>query len=143
PGQGLGPAAAKVYGRDRGVAVGGYGEALYQRFASRADDGTPAGRNDTLDLTRAVLYFGYKFDKGIVFNSEIEYEHATTGEGDEEKGETSVEFAYLEFPLGRDWGVRAGQLLVPVGFINELHEPPFFLGARRPDVETIIIPSTW
>lgn len=143
PSHGLGPAASKVYSRDRGVSIGGYGEALYQNFDSRTDAGTRADESDTLDLVRAVLYFGYKFDKGIVLNSEIEYEHATTGEGDEERGEVSVEFAYLDFPLGRAWGIRAGQMLVPVGFINELHEPPIYLGARRPDVEQSIIPTTW
>src|SRR5262245_61267715 len=140
---GLGPAASKIYGRDRGVSIGGYGEALYQNFSTRADDGSPAEEEDNVDLTRAVFYFGYKFDKGIVFNSEIEYEHATTGEGDEEKGEVSVEFAYLDFPIGPSWGIRAGQMLVPMGMINELHEPPIYLGARRPDVETVIIPTTW
>jgi hypothetical protein len=30
-----------------------------------------------------------------------------------------------------------------MGFINELHEPPIFHGALRPEVETTIIPSTW
>jgi len=143
PGHGLGPAASKIYGKDRGVAIGGYGEALYQNYSTRADDGSPTELEDTIDLLRAVFYFGYKFDKGIVFNSEIEYEHASTGEGDEERGEVSVEFAYLDFPVGKSWGIRAGQQLTPIGMINELHEPPIFLGARRPDVETVIIPSTW
>lgn len=142
-GHGLGPAASKIYGKDRGVSIGGYGEALYQNYSTRADDGSPTELEDNIDLLRAVLYFGYKFDKGIVFNSEIEYEHATTGEGDEERGEVSVEFAYLDFPLGKSWGIRAGQQLTPIGMINELHEPPIFLGARRPDVETVIIPTTW
>lgn len=142
-GHGLGPAASKVYARDKGVSIGGYGEALYRNFASRADDGTRGAGADALDLARAVFYFGYKFERGIVFNSEIEYEHATTGEGSEERGEVSVEFAYLEFPLGKHLGLRAGQLLAPVGIKNELHEPTIYLGSRRPDVETLIIPSTW
>src|SRR4030095_768336 len=77
------------------------------------------------------------------FNSEIEYEHATTGEGDEEKGEVSVEFAYLDYLIRPEVNVRAGLVLIPVGFINELHEPPVFLGARRPEVEDRIIPTTW
>src|SRR5262249_13796554 len=76
-------------------------------------------------------------------NSEIEYEHATTGEGGEEKGEASVEFAYLDFPIGHGVGIRAGELLVPVGMINETHEPTTYLGARRPDVEQLIVPTTW
>ena len=34
-------------------------------------------------------------------------------------------------------------MLVPVGLTNELHEPTVFLGARRPEVEQKIIPTTW
>lgn len=140
---GLGPAASKVYGVARGVSIGGYGEVLYQNFDSRRDDGAASGRIDQIDLLRAVLYFGYKFDSRFLFNSEIEYEHATTGEGAEEKGEISVEFATLEFLPRRELGMRAGLLLMPVGFVNELHEPPVFLGARRPEVEQRILPTTW
>jgi hypothetical protein len=55
----------------------------------------------------------------------------------------SVEFAALHF-LMKDWvNARAGLLLVPMGFINEIHEPPFFYGVNRPDVERRLIPSTW
>ena len=140
---GLGPAAAKVYGLTRGVSIGGYGEALYQNFDDERDDGVPSDRTDTIDLARAVFYFGYKFDDHFLFNSEIEYEHGTTGEGAEEKGEVSVEFAYLDYLYRPELNVRAGLVLIPLGFINELHEPPVFLGARRPDVERRIIPATW
>jgi len=76
-------------------------------------------------------------------NSEIEFEHASTGEGDEERGEVSVEFAYLDFLLRESANVRAGLVLVPVGFVNELHEPPVFLGSERPAVERAILPTTW
>jgi uncharacterized coiled-coil protein SlyX len=140
---GLGPAASKIYGVDRGVSVGGYGELLYQNFDDRRDDGAASGRTNEFDLVRAVLYFGYKFDDRFLFNSEIEYEHATTGAGSEAKGEVSVEFAYLDFLATKEIGVRAGLLLLPVGFVNELHEPPVFLGARRPEVENRILPTTW
>jgi cell division protein FtsB len=140
---GLGPAASKVYGLTRGVSIGGYGEVLYQNFSDDRDDGEASDRTDTIDLQRAVFYFGYKFDEHFLFNSEIEYEHATTGEGDEEKGEVSVEFAYLDYLIRPEVNVRAGLVLLPLGFINELHEPPVFLGARRPDVEDRIIPTTW
>ena len=142
---GLGPAASRVYRSEHGVSIGGYGEALYQNFDRRRDDGAPSGESDRLDLLRAVFYFGYKFDDRFLFNSEIEYEHASTGEGSEEKGEVSVEFAYLDYLLGkkRSTGLRAGLVLIPVGFINELHEPPIFLGARRPELERRILPATW
>lgn len=132
PAPGFGPAASKVYTAARGVSLGGYGEAVYENAAV-----------DRLDLLRNVLYVGYKFSDRILFNSELEVEHATTGEGDEERGEVSAEFAYLDFKPWKRVGLRAGLLLLPVGFINELHEAPVFHGARRPVVETAIIPSTW
>ena len=140
---GLGPAASKIYGVTRGVSIGGYGEVLYQNFDRRRDDGAPSDRADSIDLARAVFYFGYKFDDRFLFNSEIEYEHASTGEGAEEKGEVSVEFAYLDYLIRREVNLRAGLVLLPLGFINELHEPPVFLGARRPQVEERILPTTW
>jgi hypothetical protein len=140
---GLGPAASKVYKKAQGVSVGGYGEAIYQNFEARGDDAQPSGETDRADLQRAVFYFGYKWNDRWLFNSEIEYEHATTGEGDEEKGEVSVEFANLEYHFKKPANFRAGLVLIPVGLINEMHEPTVFLGARRPDVEQAIIPTTW
>jgi hypothetical protein len=141
PTLGLGPAASKVYSK-HGVSIGGYGEILYQNFSGSREDGSASGLTPTIDLARAVLYFGYKFDEHLVFNSEIEYEHAVTAS--DKEGETEVEFAYLDWLSGkRAFNARAGLVLIPVGLINQLHEPPVFLGARRPDVETVILPSTW
>ncbi|HEX6851335.1 MAG TPA: hypothetical protein VF139_07980 [Candidatus Polarisedimenticolaceae bacterium] len=140
---GLAPSASKVYGVKRGVSIGGYGEMIYENPDSTREDGTASGRTDQLDFARAILYFGYKFNDRILFNSEIEYEHATTGEGDEEKGEVSVEFAYLDFLFRDAINVRTGLMLVPMGFVNEMHEGPTFLGAKRPQVENRIIPTTW
>jgi hypothetical protein len=137
--RGLGPAASKVYNVERGVSIGGYGEMLYQNFASETEDGSASEKSDQLDFLRAIVYVGYKFNDRIHFNSEIEFEHASTGKG----GEVSVEFAYLDFSLRPEFGIRGGMLLVPMGFINQLHEPPIFYGARRPEVESAIIPTTW
>ncbi|WP_374086311.1 hypothetical protein [Methylomicrobium lacus] len=135
---GLGPAASKVYQVGKGLSIGGYGEAIYQ-----ANVGEKGDNKDNADLERMVLYAGYKFTDRILFNSELEFEHATTGEGDEEKGEVSVEFAALDFFLHKMANVRAGLVLMPMGFINQIHEPPFFFGNHRPEVEQRIIPSTW
>src|SRR5262249_19326043 len=55
---GLGPAASKIYGRARGVSIGGYGEAIYDNVAARAQDGTPSGLQDRVDMLRFVLYTG-------------------------------------------------------------------------------------
>lgn len=135
---GFGPAASQVYRVNRGLSIGGYGEAFYTNYTG--DKGT---RRDSADLQRAVLYFGYKFNDWIILNNEIEFEHGTTGEGSEEKGEVSVEFSQLDFLLDPMANVRAGLMLIPMGFINEIHEPTTFHGNRRPDVERFIIPSTW
>jgi hypothetical protein len=136
---GLGPAASKIYRTEKGVSIGGYGEMLFESFASDDDSGMPADKSDQLDFLRAVMYLGYKFNDRILFNSEIEYEHASTGKS----GEVSVEFAYLDFMFRDSINARVGLVLIPMGFINELHEPPIFLGARRPDIERRLIPTTW
>jgi len=138
---GLGPAASKIYRGNEGLSVGGYGEMLYQAPDSKRDDGSASGAEDELDLLRAIVYFGYKFDDHFLFNSEVEFEHATAGEDNE--GEVSVEFAYLDYLWRPELNLRAGLVLMPVGFLNELHEPTVFLGARRPDVERVILPTTW
>ena len=135
---GLGPAASKVYQVGKGLSIGGYGEAFYQNFVS--DQGIA---KDNADFERMVLYVGYKFTDRILFNSELEFEHATTGEGDEEKGEVSVEFASLDFFIDPLANVRAGLVLMPMGMINRIHEPLFYFGNHRPVVDQKIIPTTW
>ncbi len=131
---GLGPAASKVYQVGKGLSIGGYGEGRYQVFT-----GDQNGRKDNADYLRFVLYVGYKFNDWILFNSELEFEHATTGRG----GSVSAEFAALDFFLDPRANVRAGIVLIPMGFINPIHEPPFFFGNNRPEVEQRIIPTTW
>jgi hypothetical protein len=136
---GLGPAASKVYRVNQGVSVGGYGEMLYENFAGERQDGTDSGAKDQIDFLRAVVYVGYKFSDKWLFNSEIEFEHAST----DREGSVSVEFAYLDYLISDHIGARAGLVLLPMGFVNELHEPPTFLGSERPVTERLIIPSTW
>jgi hypothetical protein len=55
----------------------------------------------------------------------------------------SVEFSYLDFLIDPLFNARAGNLLIPMGFVNLLHEPPTYWGNFRSFVETTIIPSTW
>lgn len=138
---GLAPAASKVYGSAGGLSIGGYGEMLYENFDAKLQNGTYSPKANTVDFVRQILYVGYKFDDRIVFNTEIEFEHAKTATGS--AGEVAVEFAYLDFLLNPAFNVRAGMVLVPLGFVNELHEPPTYLGAKRPGVEGTIIPTTW
>lgn len=136
---GLGPAASKVYSKASGLSIGGYGESLYQNFDATREDGAASGKTNEWDYLRAVVYLGWKFDRTFVLNTEIEYEHASTGKG----GEVSVEFATLDALLRDEVNLRAGLVLVPVGLVTEMHEPTTYLGARRPDTENRILPSTW
>lgn len=136
---GLGPAASKVYGVQRGLSIGGYGETNFRKVTK--DIG---GLRDEFDFLRFVIYTGYKFNDWIVLNTETEFEHASTASSiSSGSGEVSVEFAYLDFLLHEKVNVRAGLVLVPMGFINEIHEPPFFHGNVRPEVERELLPSTW
>ena len=107
------------------VSFGGYGEVSYRNVGNDAD---------TFDVHRVVLYTGYAFDETYSFNSEIEFEH-----GDE----IHVEFAQIDGHYSDAFNIRAGHILLPMGFMNETHEPTTFWSAKRPLVERYIIPSTW
>ncbi|MGH9159842.1 MAG: hypothetical protein ACRD2X_07635 [Vicinamibacteraceae bacterium] len=124
---GLAPSAASAYAKRQGISFAGYGEALYENFEG--------DRTAQFDFLRAVIYTGYRFSDRFVFNSEIEFEHG----GDE----LGVEFAYVDYIVNPQVTVRGGLLLMPLGLVNEFHEPNVFLGARRPATESQIIPSTW
>jgi hypothetical protein len=141
---GYGPAASKVYDRDRGLSIGGYAEGFYTDYVSDQGHGT-SKQLDRSDMLRAVLYMGYRFNENLVFNSEIEFEHGTTEPtiSNDEGGSVSVEFAALDYLWRPELNFRSGLVLLPVGFLNLVHEPPFFYGVRRPDVERVLIPSTW
>ena len=138
---GFGPAASKIYQKsEKRVSFGGYGESLYEDFEKRKEDGTGSGKTDKADFLRAVLYVGYKFNNWITLNSEFEFEHASTGGS----GEVGAEMVQLDFaPWGKVFGFRTGLLLMPVGLVNEVHEPTTFHGAKRPSIETNIYPTTW
>jgi hypothetical protein len=102
----------------------------------------PDGEAGTLDFHRFVLLLTHSFTSRIRFVGELELEHALV-EGLEEAGELELEQAYIDFLLSRPFNLRAGMVLVPIGIINERHEPPVFNGVERPFVETVIIPTTW
>jgi len=136
---GVGPAASKVYSVSRGLSVGGYGELVYGNTVSDT-----RGTTDRADAQRFVLYTGYKFNDWIVLNTELEFEHATTESSvSSGAGEVALELAYLDFLHSEALNARLGLVLVPLGFINEIHEPVFFHGVNRPEVERSIIPTTW
>lgn len=155
---GFAPAASKVYSAKSGLSIGGYGEVVYENFQGTLENGTYSPKPNTIDFYRQILYTGYKFNDSIVFNMELEFEHAyaagsqtvtknssgvVTDVKANRPGDVELEFAYLDFLFTPALNLRAGMVLVPMGFINEMHEPPTFLGAARPALERSLIPSTW
>ncbi len=141
------------------TTIGGYGEVNYHKLrADRYDaGGSPIGtaNNDLVDLRRLVVFVGHDFSDSLRFRSEIEFEHAklagdeaaacgATGDcGPGSRGEVDIEQAYVEKDFSPKLTARAGVFLMPVGIINESHEPPTFYGVERNPVEINIIPSTW
>ena len=107
------------------VTVGAYGEMLYNQ---------PEGDNGELDVQRLVLLFGYRFDEKTQFVTEIELEHVN---------EVFVEQAFVNYAVGSNVSLRGGLMLVPMGIINEFHEPTTFNGTERPAMDNAIVPTTW
>jgi len=112
----------------------GYGEMSYSRPSDHPSEAVA-------DLNRFVLGVGYRFDDRTRFVSELELEHAVSSA--EDSGEIEVEQAYIERQLGQQLFVKAGLFLIPIGLLNENHEPTRYYGVFRNFVETDIIPTTW
>ena len=108
-----------------GVTVGGYGEITYNQ---------PEADNGELDVQRLVLLFGYKFNDKVQFVTEVELEHVE---------EVFVEQAFLQYSLNDNVNLRGGLMLVPMGIVNEYHEPTTFNGVERPSIDGSIVPTTW
>ena len=118
------------------TTLGGYGEMHYNNLED--NDGA---REKKIDLHRFVLFFGHEFSDSIRLFSELEVEHALSGDG--KSGEVELEQAYVEFDLNENMQAKGGVFLLPVGILNETHEPNTFYGVERNPVEKNIIPSTW
>ncbi|MHB1146597.1 MAG: porin [Lutibacter sp.] len=109
-----------------GVSIGGYAQIDYNE-----PDGAAEGK---LDVHRMIMFLGYKFNDKVSFMSEIEYEHVS---------EVYIEQAYLKYKANENFNVLAGLMLVPMGIVNEFHEPTTFYGVERPNVDNYIVPTTW
>lgn len=109
----------------KAVTVGAYGEMTYNQ---------PESQNGELDIQRMVLLFGYKFNDKTQFVTEIELEHTV---------EIFVEQAFVNYNVADNISLRGGLMLVPMGIVNEYHEPTTFNGVERPAVDNAIVPTTW
>lgn len=107
------------------VTIGAYGEMLYNQ---------PEGDNGELDVQRLVLLIGYRFNDKTQFVTEIEMEHVE---------EIFVEQAFVNYNVANNVNLRGGLMLVPMGIVNEFHEPTTFNGTERPAMDNAIVPTTW
>jgi len=115
--------------KDEKLSIGGYGEVHYNQQISGQ-----ARYNGDMDVHRMVLFFGYQFNDKTSFVTEIEYEHVK---------ELYVEQAFLNYNVRSNISLRGGLMLVPMGIVNEYHEPTTFNGVERPSVDKYIVPTTW
>ena len=131
-----GPVAKLADWADK-TTIGGYGEMHYNNLTS--DNSSDS--KEEFDLHRFVLFFGHQFNDDLRFFSELEVEHNVAGEG--KNGEVEIEQAYIEWDYAENHRAKAGVFLIPVGIINETHEPETFYGVERNPIEKNIIPATW
>ncbi len=129
------------------TSLGGYGEVHWSNSATPVD--TKVTRSSTspaheVDIHRYVLFIGHEFNQYLNFASEVEIEHAFVQDG---QGELELEQVYLEQNLEylgiENTFIKYGTILMPVGIINETHEPPTFYGVDRTVVEKEINANTW
>lgn len=113
----------------------GYGEVHYNSHelseSGIIENDPPA----EVDVHRFVLGWRYDFTPKIRMDAEVDFEHAAT--------EIELEYAYLEYDLAAATSLRAGSVLMPIGPLNEFHEPPNYYSVERPYVESSIMPTTW
>lgn len=148
------------------LTVGGYGEAVmsrnfYSQHFNRYRD--PLTYKDDkshgrFDLPHVTLNLGYDFGRGWTMGMEIEFEHGGTEsaveidadesgeyEAETEKGgEVALEQFWINkaFSGGR-FNVKAGELIIPVGEINQHHLPNEFFSVYRSEGEAKLLPNTW
>src|SRR5574341_1860549 len=110
----------------------GYGELHFNHPQTGA---MSQAAGDEIDIHRWVIGLAYEFSDRIRMDMELDFEHAFS--------EPEFEYGFLEFDLPPTLSARVGSLLMPVGPLNEFHEPPLFYSVERPYVERSLIPTTW
>ena len=127
-------AATQRAGWAANTTVSSYGEIGYSRPTKDVSA-------SNTDVQRAVIGMQHRFDDRTKMVAEWEWEHAITSSDD--SGESEVEQLWVERQFDNGVRGRAGLFLMPVGLLNQNHEPTAYYGVYRPDTDTKIIPSTW
>jgi hypothetical protein len=118
--------------------IGGYGEMHY----NNQDAENSVNDVDEIDFHRFVLFFNHQFNDRLRLFTEVELEHSIAGD-DEKDGEFELEQAYLQYDLDDQHKLNGGLFLLPVGILNETHEPETFYGVERNSVEKFVVPTSW
>ena len=98
-------------------------------------------------VRRLVVFIAHTFTDDLRFYTELEWEHAIACRTC--VGAVEIEQAFVEWDLvksGREapaLTLRSGLVLIPIGILNQWHEPPVFHGVERARLEEGLIPSTW
>ena len=121
--------AGRMLQQEERLTIGGYGQIDYNQPIQNG-----IMENGKLDVHRLVFMVGYKFSDKVQFVSEVELEHVK---------ELYVEQAFLQAEILPWLKFRGGLILIPMGIINEYHEPPTFNGVERPNLDKYIVPTTW
>jgi hypothetical protein len=127
-----------------GLSMGAYGEVFYGVMQNPAAGGQWQAGSDA--ARRFVLLPTYAITENIIFNAEIEFEHAGAGFDNDDKlhGTAEIEQLWIDFKIVDQFNWRApGIDLVPIGWINQHHEPTEFYSVLRPELYWGLIPSTW
>jgi hypothetical protein len=127
-----------------GLSIGAYGEVFFGAMQNPAAGGQ--WQNGADGARRLVLLPTYQITDNIIFNAEIEFEHAGPGFDNDDKlhGTAEIEQLWIDFKIVDQLNWRApGIDLVPIGFINQHHEPTQFYSVFRPEIYNGLIPSTW
>lgn len=122
-------AAESLLDSDSKLSIGGYAQIDYNQPLS-----SDVHQNGKMDIHRLVMLFAYRFNDRTQFVTEVEYEHVK---------EVYVEQAFLNYRINPWLNFRGGLLLIPMGIINEYHEPATYNGVERPNLDSKIVPSTW
>jgi hypothetical protein len=126
-----------------GLSIGAYGEIKYGAIQNPA----AAGQwQNGFDAHRIVLLPTYAITPNIIFNAEIEFEHGGIAFDSDDKlhGSVDVEQIFVDFLIHDRFNWRSpGIDLVPIGYINQHHEPTQFYSVKRPELYNGLIPSTW
>ncbi len=126
-----------------GLSIGAYGEVKFGTIQNPAASGQ---WQNGFDAHRLVLLPTYAITPNIIFNAEIEFEHAGSGFDADDKlhGTAEIEQIWVDFKIIDQFNWRApGIDLVPIGYINQHHEPTQFYSVNRPELYNGLIPSTF